>query len=117
MMEALLTGSRVYGTPRLDSDLDMAVLCTHDEWQALAQRADSCDGGQEYAKSKSLHFGELNILCFVRGHDEEAYLAWRLATLKLHNATRELAVDMIQHMWHLRAEHVMQQKLLEGPET
>jgi predicted nucleotidyltransferase len=81
---AFLTGSRCYGEPREDSDVDVVVRCDHELGLLLRRFADPTppvgdgDGdGDEYGGHVALRFGALNlILCY----DDESFETWREGT-------------------------------------
>lgn len=87
-MQAFLTGSRVYGTPREDSDLDMFVYCPDQATlDLLTESADDetigCaddDYDGESANRVILRFGKLNLLCTTKKAD---YAAWKDGTALL----------------------------------
>lgn len=79
-LQAFLTGSHAYGYPGPDSDIDLVVLVTKDEFDKLRQNADSMEGvDEQYDEngSCSLRFGNLNLLCFF---DERRFLDWKKCT-------------------------------------
>lgn len=83
MSDAFITGSRAYGTPREDSDIDLVILCNEDVAGRLRELADA---GDEFPASVagpnsfSIRFGKLNIIaCF----DKKVYDLWRQGTLEL----------------------------------
>lgn len=91
-MKPFLTGSRVYGEPTGESDIDLVVLVTPAVITELRKLADSDDkekvtgdsdsGPQQFGgESASLRFGKLNLLCLT---DLVAYGVW-------YNGTRILA--------------------------
>lgn len=81
---AFLTGSRVYGTPRPDSDIDMCVLLDRSEFCKLLAIADNerQDHEKVYEDTDDVayKFGNLNMICF---HDLEVFDAWRRGTEQL----------------------------------
>jgi predicted nucleotidyltransferase len=89
-MKALLTGSRVYGTPTEESDIDMVVLVTDEELVRLAMLADEGD--------KGLKFGRLNLITVTT---EKAFAVWEEGTKWLESkkpVTREQAVRLLTAM-------------------
>lgn len=101
-MSAFLTGSRAYGTPREDSDIDLCLLMDEDEAEALIE---FCGGWQEVSDSPYkggmclfmlTHTGKkLNIILFV---DSNQHRAWKDATKELmarRPVTRKEAVAHI----------------------
>lgn len=73
-MQAFLTGSRVYGSPREDSDIDLVVFCSEHTRKTLEKHK---DGGHAI---NAVRFGKLNlILC----DSKPDYDAWQVGTLAL----------------------------------
>jgi predicted nucleotidyltransferase len=68
MIQALLTGSRVYGRPTKKSDLDVVMLLTPFELATMEKQADEVEGN-DYdtgdSTSKSLRFGNLNVIALT----------------------------------------------------
>ncbi len=90
-MKAFLTGSRVYGAPRPDSDIDLVVFMDREEAQRLhylaAQLAD--DFGETYDEETpgaSLRFGNLNLIVCT---DESRYRSWAIGTKDLEIIAEE----------------------------
>jgi hypothetical protein len=113
-MQSFLTGSRAYGQPREDSDIDMVVLVSDGELSDLVAMADDivnaiAIGNPEYGNfiSASLYFGKLNLICCIF---QWQYDAWKYGTDKLkaeqlENLTpisREYAVEVIKCELELR---------------
>ena len=73
-MLSFITGSRVYGTPRPDSDVDLVVLV--DEDTATLLRTLSDDKG-------AVRFGRLNLVVCT---SPEEYSVWRLGTTQMLRA-------------------------------
>lgn len=76
---AFLTGSRVYGTPREDSDIDIVVHLESEEISQLLDKEYSTNNNYN-ATSASIRFGNLNLICMS---DHQEYLAWYQATKEL----------------------------------
>lgn len=92
MNSAFLTGSRVYGRPRDDSDVDLVVLMTKDEMAALARHgSDIKDYG---TGSLSVRFGILNIVAVSSPAEYEAWRDSKNALLARRPVTRDDAVDV-----------------------
>ncbi len=122
-MNAIVTGSQVYGTPRRDSDVDLVMLVSQDDLLLLkrlgmvAEKAttgtDSDPGtvGTDHGLSASIRFGDLNLIattCPI------AFAVWQRGTeyLKRHQPnSRELAVAYFRD---LRRHHGLQ---VAGPKT
>lgn len=90
-MNAFVTGSRVYGTPRPESDIDLCVVVSEHDLALLSERADEDPGSGGH----SLRFGKLNLI--VLG--QRSFEAWQEATNELvamKPVTREKAVELIK---------------------
>lgn len=70
---ALLTGSRAYGEPTEDSDIDIVIRCGNGVYELLKKHSDKCADG-------SIRFGKLNIICCL---ENEQYQAWYIGTQDL----------------------------------
>lgn len=86
-----MTGSRRYGTPRPDSDIDLVVL-TSDE--AIAKLHIACDSaidleGEPGGEYKQIRFGSLNIIALT---DEDEFRAWEETSAALE-AKRPVSRD------------------------
>lgn len=89
LKEAFLTGSRVYGTPKRGSDIDLVVTLAYGSTKLLEPLADEIIGSYDDG-DLSLRFGKLNLLVLP----EKKALAWRVGTEKLMEqgpVTREFA--------------------------
>lgn len=94
-MNAFLTGSHAYGTPRPDSDIDLCVLMDNiNDLELLLQH--SADRG---STGDGLEFGKLNIIAHT---NKQAFGAWKAATAELvarKPVTRAEAIKCIKsHM-------------------
>lgn len=98
-MHAFLTGSRAYGTPREDSDIDLAVFIPQEQFAAFrglcksAEASPSREG--DYPNGVAFRFGNLNLLAFWH---EPSFIAWRDATAELvarKPVTRDEAIQAI----------------------
>jgi hypothetical protein len=90
MSQSFLTGSRVYGTPTPDSDIDLCVVVSSEHLAMLTELADG-DG----KSSNSIRFGKLNLICLSPVN----FTAWQESTERLtarKPVTREDAVKEIQ---------------------
>ena len=74
----LLTGSRVYGTPTKESDIDLVVLMSWDAAAALREQADEV--GEYEGADLCLRFGKLNLLVTSQ---VQMYNAWVRGTAQL----------------------------------
>ncbi len=81
-MKSFLTGSRVYGTPRLDSDVDLVVLVSLDDHSKLWQNRDT--SLDHDASGVTIRYGDLNIIALI--DDEEGrkqFDIWNTVTEEL----------------------------------
>lgn len=99
-LPSFLTGSRAYGEPRADSDVDLAVLVTYRELQALLAAADCRDG--EYQACTALRFGKLNLLCFV---SDAHFRTWRQGTHELIARAPVTRAQAIEHLEAIQPRH------------
>jgi hypothetical protein len=97
MADVFITGSRAYGTPREDSDLDLVVLTDMESITEMAKLSDNADANVCFSGSglfdgASLRFGKLNLLCFL---EQDQFDAWQQTTIELaarRPVTREEAI-------------------------
>jgi hypothetical protein len=95
---AFLTGSRAYGIPREDSDIDIVVMVNINEVPLEATVADGCDYEPE---SVCLRYGPINLIACV---DPAVFDVWKRGTEELiarRPVTRQEAID---HLESLKAE-------------
>lgn len=99
--KAIVTGSRAYGSPKPDSDIDLVVFVTEEEFNLLDKMADSpspedLEKEQHYTVwggGRSLRFGQMNLLCVT---NEKHYEVWRRGTVRLKKRARDKgAVDRV----------------------
>ena len=103
---AFLTGSRAYGTPREDSDIDLVVLVDEMELihlMHLAELVESCecpasDAGPDAA---SIRFGKLNLIAVTTEHHWEI---WRNGTIDLIARKPVTRDEAVEHFHKLRKE-------------
>ncbi len=103
IMKSFVTGSRAYGTPRADSDIDLVVLVDGPDCQMLcdmaaAQNDLGSPGGEHYEDGRALRFGNLNLLCITNPNHFDV---WRRGTDELKAmapVTREKAVEHISEI-------------------
>lgn len=103
--KAFVTGSRAYGTPRPDSDIDL--VCLLDEGDRIVFEADvNGDAGdgteQELYESAgviALRFGKLNLLLCL---DEDAYRTWEQGTRELRARKPVTRDEAVEHFRALR---------------
>ncbi len=105
--KSFLTGSRAYGTPRLDSDIDLVVLVSKEDLDKLKERQffltteqkeawDKFTKGYESLGGTPLRFAMLNLICCT---DEKSFAIWKKGTKMLVDtapATRRQAIDLFQ---------------------
>lgn len=101
-MHAFLTGSRVYGSPRQDSDIDLAVFIPEPDFSQLKRELGfsltECGAdGQQYPEGSAVfRCGKLNLLAFK---NELEFKAWKQATDELKTrkpVSREQAAALIE---------------------
>jgi predicted nucleotidyltransferase len=101
-LKAFVTGSRAYGTPREDSDIDLVVMVSLRDMERLRDQhderpaRDDDDEGEypDVPDQAQLRFGRLNLLCVTQ---EDDYEAWRSGTEELiarSPVTRAEAVEV-----------------------
>lgn len=99
-MNAFITGSHAYGTPREDSDIDLVVLVDQPTLDALGQIAEDAPEASRSgtgSASASIRSGKLNLI----PHTEPAiFTAWLTATQELearpYAVPRDEAVRLIK---------------------
>lgn len=87
-MNAFLTGSRVYGTPRPDSDWDLCILPDQRTADMLEMLRDEETG--------IIRFGVMNLIVL---RDRETFDLWRQGTDELfamRPVTRDFAIKHLQ---------------------
>lgn len=111
MMSAILTGSRVYGDPKLESDIDMVALMTHEEYELLCGQADNFEEPDEGVggwrvpaeslggQAPSLRFGALNLICCF---DQKNFDVWYKGTQELAERRPVTRIEAIAHLNTLR---------------
>jgi hypothetical protein len=91
-MHSYITGSRAYGFPRADSDIDLVIACSFDDAAVLWKASDN---------PPKCTFGPLNLIIFVVDTPEgiERFQSW----FAIHNqlvasrpVTRDVAVAAFQ---------------------
>lgn len=124
MITGFLTGSRIYGKPRDDSDIDLCVLVTRDELDLLRKCCDVSGRSQDNIEQQAeddkrrnyppngrvLRFGKLNLLCFVHNNDEDEFFSFALGTVKMlagemkGSENRDTAVATIQALMNMTTQ-------------
>lgn len=91
-----VTGSRAYGLPRVDSDIDLVVFVTEADLERLMEfgehMIDPQDPDYIAASGIPFRFGDLNLLCVT---DAKKYDIWLKGTRHLKKqkpVTREFAI-------------------------
>lgn len=89
-MNAILTGSQVYGTPTESSDIDMVVLVSRETLELLSsllnddekmpKKGNMNSDGELEMTQLTARFGRLNLIAVTR---EEDWDAWRRGTDRL----------------------------------
>lgn len=108
-MKAFITGSRAYGYPKDDSDVDLAILCSNVDLEILWTEAYREHGKRD--GSPKLMFGHLNLVAFDADDPEEVkrFERWREAHNKLvamAPVTKDVAIKMFrQHDAEGRYNH------------
>lgn len=96
-MKSFLTGSRVYGTPRVDSDVDLVVLVSQADVNVLWENNDSESPSSGTA---TLRFGRLNVIALVDNEEgRKQYRIWNDVTEALKRkapVTKEEAVKAFE---------------------
>ncbi len=101
-MIAFLTGSRAYGTPRLDSDTDLCVLVSSEDLDVLKRVAGVKDTPEYQNTDAALRFGNLNLLVFT---DASQYAAWRKGTVELKEKKPVIREEAVAHLEAAFAEN------------
>ena len=105
---AFLTGSRVYGTPTVKSDIDMVVLLSPAELELLREYADDpghrCpsmledNAAGDDSPTGSFMFGKLNLIVTT---SRTRYMQWREGTQTLiarKPVTRDEACELFREI-------------------
>ena len=71
--EAFVTGSRKYGSPRPDSDVDLAILVNREDAEILRHHSE----GEGEEANRKIVYGKLNLIVFVKGEEDDQYQAWK----------------------------------------
>lgn len=101
-LQGFLTGSRVYGTPREDSDIDIVVFVSQNDLELLAEIAlPKVDDPYEGMATAYLRFDKLNLLCVS---EESDYEVWRQGTLDLIARKPVTRAEAVEHFEMLAAK-------------
>jgi hypothetical protein len=93
--EAFLIGSRAYGNPKVDSDVDLVVYMSPDDAKTLLENADMSIRHDELYHS--CRYGNLNIMVCV---DDAYYDTWVKGNKVLRlckPVTRDVAIATFEH--------------------
>ena len=104
--KAFLTGSRVYGEPRPDSDVDLVIRADAETIEALqkllGRHMSDYDG-----RSISLRCGDLNLhVC----HTDKGFDLWKLGTRVLRDLAKTRALTRDEAIGTFRALGIDRQK-------
>lgn len=103
-MEAFVTGSRKYGTPTSESDIDLVVFFDQEhEYDLLCDLAEergnvTCIEEYEGLVLTPLRFGKLNLICCIQ---RDEWQCWRDGTKQLVDqkpVTRDQAIALLQKL-------------------
>lgn len=122
MCRAFLTGSRAYGTPRPDSDVDLVVFTDPETAGLLGSLAESCSlGSAGDCSDVSAVFGRLNLILLSNPRDFtwwdegtrqlKAEARHRAAESRVPAVGRERAVEVLER---LKAESEREFRLSHG---
>jgi hypothetical protein len=95
-MAPFITGSRAYGQPTKDSDVDVVVFMDEGLRNFLRTQIDPNENPGNQPPNYALRFGQLNLICCVY---PKQYEAWRRGTLDLikeRPVTRERAIEVLE---------------------
>ena len=114
--KAFLTGSRAYGTPRADSDIDVVAMMSHTLALLLVAFGEAPEGYEDDQGFLSVRFGMLNLMCCW---EDEAFFAWADGTRELierteHGAMRVTRAEAVKLFTRLRAERAKSRKGKKG---
>lgn len=96
-MIGFLTGSRVYGTPREDSDYDVVIGVTQEAFDALIETS-NLEDKTVYGDTVTIRHGKLNLIITTC---ERQWSIWRLGTSILKGrgiVTRDEAVKQFRSL-------------------
>ncbi len=98
--ESFLTGSRVYGTPRDDSDVDLVVLLSVRDKDILSEFIDNQEEATDRYEGHGTNYvmGKLNLICVTT---QVEFDIWKKGTEDLKAiapVTREFAVDYFRKL-------------------
>lgn len=91
--ESFVTGSRAYGTPRPDSDIDLVVRVNPEDLGRLIAASDKHHRYDDN-DSASVRFGSLNLICVT---SDAAFDAWESGTKALSVIAPVSREEAIEH--------------------
>lgn len=89
-MNAFITGSHAYGTPRPDSDIDVVVLVDGVTEYMIHKMSDVYDS----KKQTPCVFGKLNLIFCT---DPISFTCWHMATMQMSNDQKRANVSYDKH--------------------
>lgn len=100
-MTAFVTGSRAYGEAKKDSDIDLVTLVTPGDLEKLKKfyrdlGVPVVDNDYEQDTGAAFIFGKLNLLCFTRDIEFDAWDKATAELVKQKPVTRQQAVFCIK---------------------
>lgn len=104
-MHSFLTGSRVYGKPRPDSDIDLCTLVSYRDMREIMSATQHDHTGSAMPHSISLKFGQLNLILTC---DPRCFAEWQMATRDLWDARPVSLEDAIKHFQKIEAFRVVE---------
>jgi len=96
MNTAFVTGSQVYGTPTEESDIDLVVLVSDEQYSKLVKLSNGMGENTGPRSYPQIRFGKLNLIALS---DDVVWKAWRDATRSLEKikpVSRDDAVAVIK---------------------
>lgn len=100
-MKSFITGSRAYGKPCPDSDVDLVIRCDEGLSEFLRSVCDISETRAEatyHGRPCQIRFGRLNI---IDCNTDEEFAAWKLGTSRLEDkspVTRATAVAFLRYL-------------------
>ena len=81
-MLSFVTGSHAYGTPQVDSDIDLVVLVSKNDLQRMIEMTEAPEHERDYifAGGIPLRFGRMNVIACI---DRKLFDLWRKGTAYL----------------------------------
>lgn len=106
-MKPFVTGSHAYGTPTLDSDIDLVCLLSKSDYLKLLGKANKDENPKlaEYEGAdiqRCLYFGGLNLIVCK---NQTEYNMWKQGTEELKQMAPVDRIDAISHFRRLREQY------------